>query len=483
MVSFRPVLFIIGILLSILAVAMLVPAAVDYNLGGEDSVAFLASSFITFFFGLALFLSNRCNQSGITIRQAFLLTTTSWVSLTIFAMFPFLLSHLNMSITDAFFETMSAITTTGATVLTGLDTMSPGILLWRSLLQWLGGIGIVVLAMAILPMLRIGGMQLFRTESSDKSDKALPRSAQVSFAIGIVYIILTLSCATILHFGGGMSAFDSIAHSMTTIATAGFSTYDDSIAHFDSVFIEYTIAVFMMLSAVPLVIYIHMARNGKFNLFKDTQVKWFFTIVAISIIVIIFWLHYHEEMSWSTAIRVSIFNIISVATTTGYTSADYSTWGNFAVTMIFLLCVMGGCTGSTTGGIKIFRYQVLYQTAKAQIARLIQPHAITKELYNKKTISETVTNSVMSFFILFALCFLILALFLSFCGLDYLSSMSAAAATLSNLGPALGPILGPSGNFAVIPDIAKWVLSFGMLIGRLEIFTVLVLFSPNFWKD
>lgn len=482
MVKLGPVFFVTGILLSILALAMLIPAAVDYYMLGQDSVAFLASSFMTLFVGLTLFFSNKENQRDITIRETFLLTTTSWVIITFFAMIPLLLSHLEISVTDAFFETMSAITTTGSTVLTGLDTMSPGILLWRALLQWLGGVGIVVFAMAILPMLRIGGMQLFRTESSDKSDKVLPRAAQISVAIGGVYILLTLSCMISLYIFG-MSAFDAIAHAMATVATGGFSTHDASITYFNNAYLEYTLAIFMALSGVPFVLYVRLLRGNGFHLFRDPQVKWFFSIVLFAIVSIVLWLHYYEIFPWKQAIRFGVFNIISVATTTGFTSIDYSVWGSFAVTAIFLISVMGGCTGSTTGGIKVFRYQVLYQTAKAQVTRLIQPHAVIRERYNKKSVSEVVTSSVMGFFILFAFCFLLLALFLSFCGLDYLSSMSAAAATLANVGPGLGPLVGPSGNFSTIPDVAKWVLAFSMLLGRLEIFTVLVLFSPNFWKD
>lgn len=482
MFNFRPIFLVNGILLLVLSMAMIVPTLVDYLADNPDWLSFFISSFLTAFIGVLLIFTNQGKGSSLNVRQAFILTASSWTVLAAFAALPFLFSNLDISYTDAFFESMSGLTTTGATVFIGLDQMPPGILIWRSILQWLGGIGIIVVAIAILPMLRIGGMQLFRTESSDKSDKIMPRAAQISFAIASVYFLLTSICAILLWLAG-MSEFDAIAHAMTTIATSGFSTHDASIAYFDSAKIEAIITVFMIASGIPFVLYIQALRGHARSIFYDTQVRWFLFIILISIVAITGWLHFHENYELAEAIRYSTFNITSVITTTGFSSDDYSAWGGFAVTTIFLLSVVGGCTGSTTGGIKIFRYQILYQTAQAQINHLIHPHAIFKPRFNKKPVSENITNSVMSFFILFALCFLILAVCLSFSGLDYISSMSASAATLSNLGPALGPILGPSGNYASIPDTTKWLLSFAMLMGRLEIFTILVLFAPRFWRD
>ena len=469
-------------LLSVLAGAMLIPAVFDLMAKDQEWVSFFISSFLTAFVGISLTITNRGDVVNINLRQAFVLTTLSWVSLATFAALPFWFSDHGIGYTDAFFEAMSGITTTGATVLYGLDKMPPGILLWRSLLQWMGGIGIIVLALAVLPMLKIGGMQLFRTESSDKSDKILPRTAQISMATGSVYLLLTVICAIAMWYAG-MGEFDAINHAMTTIATSGFSTHDASIGHYDNPTLEYIISIFMVCGAIPFVLYIKTLRGSWTSIIKDSQVQWLLCILFLSIMVVALWLVYSGKYGFADAIRYSVFNITSLVTTTGYASTDYSLWGGFAFTFIFLLSVVGGCTGSTSGGIKVFRYQVLYQTAKAQIDHLIQPHAVIKPRFNGKPIPDAITASVMSFIILFAFSFLVLATLLAMCGLDYESSMSAAASTLANVGPALGDTLGPAGNYSSIPDIAKWLLAFAMLVGRLEIFTVLVLFSPYFWRE
>lgn len=482
MLNFKPILLVIGTLLTILAISMIIPAIFDMVAHNQEWVSFLISSFLTAFVGISLVLTNQGATGNLNLRQAFIITTGSWTVLAAFAALPFWFSELGLSYTDSFFEAMSGITTTGATIMVGLDFLPPGILLWRSTLQWMGGIGIIVMALAILPMLKIGGMQLFKTESSDKSDKILPRTAQVSIAIGSVYLLLTVICAVLL-WSAGMGEFDAVNHAMTTIATSGFSTHDNSIGYFNNPTIEYIIAFFMVASAIPFVLYIKVLRGRIDVIWKDTQVRLFFLILFLSVVTIIFWLIFKMGFSVSDSIRLAVFNIISVTTTTGFSTTDYSLWGGFAVTFIFLLSVVGGCTGSTSGGIKIFRYQVLYQTAKTQINHLIQPHAVIRARFNGKPIPETVTSSVMSFIILFAFSFLVLAVILAMSGLDYLSSMSAAAATLANLGPALGPIVGPSGNYSSIADFTKWILSFAMLLGRLEIFTVLVLFSSYFWRD
>ncbi|PIR37191.1 MAG: potassium transporter TrkH [Alphaproteobacteria bacterium CG11_big_fil_rev_8_21_14_0_20_39_49] len=480
--NFRPVLYAIGILLTTLAVFMLIPAVFDYMSQDQEWVGFFLSSFITFFVGLSLTLTNKGKSAPLNIRQAFVLTTFSWLALVSFAALPFKFSAAGLSVADAFFESMSGLTTTGASVMTGLDDMPPGILLWRSLLHWIGGIGIIVVALAVLPMLNIGGMQLFRTESSDKTEKILPRTAQISIAIGSVYLLLTVICYIMLIWAG-MSHFDAINHAMSTVSTGGFSTHDQSIGYFNSIHIEYIVIFFMLAGGIPFVLYIHLLQGNVSALHKDSQVRWFLTIVALSALACAIWLTLNNGMDLTYALRVSLFNLVSIATTTGFASTDYSIWGGFPVTLIFMLSVVGGCTGSTTGGIKVFRYQVLYQTAKAQINHLIQPHAVIRPRFNGKPLSEAITSSVMSYIILFAFSFLVVALILSLCGLDYISSMSGAAATLANVGPGLGDVIGPAGNYADVPVLAKWVLSFAMLLGRLEIFTILVLFSSYFWQD
>lgn len=483
MINFRPILLVTGILLTILSIAMAVPAVVDIYYANEDWKSFLASAFFTCFVGGTLVLSNQGKIVTFTIKQAFVLTTLSWLLMGAFSSLPFYFSNLGMSYTDAFFESMSGFTTTGSTVMTGLDNAPPGILIWRALLQWLGGIGIIVFAMAVLPMLKIGGMQLFRTESSDKSEKILPRATQISSMIGGVYISLTMTCFLTLWLLGDMMPLDAICHAMSAISTGGYSTKDASVGFYDSVLIEIIIIIFMLLGALPFVLYVQALQGNYKALFKDSQVKWFMSIVILSVSATAFWVNYDSNMPLLEAYRYASFNVISVLTTTGFVNTDYNQWGSFAITFIFLLSVMGGCTGSTSGGIKIFRYQVLYETAKSQITRLIQPHGIFPPLFNGKPISETITGSVMSFFILFAFSFTVLAILLSLTGLDYLTSMSAAAQAMANVGPGLGNIVGPAGNFSTLTDPAKWLLAIAMLVGRLEIFTVLVLFSKYFWKD
>lgn len=484
MFNYRPILFINGVLLTVLSVAMIIPTLVDLLSKNEDWVNFLISAFLTAFAGLLLIFTNKekIQKKNLNIRQAFILTTSCWVVLASFSALPFIFAPLGIGFVDAFFESMSGLTTTGSTILSGLDDMPPGILVWRSLLQWLGGVGIIVMAMAVLPMLKIGGMQLFRTESSEKSDKVLPRSAQVSIAITSIYFALTVICATCLWFAG-MNFFDAICHAMTTVSTAGFSTHDQSIAYFDNPKIEYVMVIFMILSAIPFLLYIQVLRGKTLVIFKDSQVRLFFILLIACVLLMTYWVHMEQGLAVKQSFRYALFNITSVITTSGFASTDYSQWGGFAVTLIFLISVTGGCTGSTTGGIKIYRYQILFQTARTQIHHLFQPNAVLKTTYNNKIVSEAIKASVMSFVILFVFCFIFMAVLLSFSGLDYLTSLSAAAATMSNLGPGLGDIIGPSGNYAGLTDMSKWVLSVAMLIGRLEVYTVLVLFLPSFWQE
>jgi trk system potassium uptake protein TrkH len=482
MLNLKPVLLVIGTLLSLLAVAMVIPAAADLFAGNQEWVSFFISAFLCAFVGITIVLTNQGEFKNINLRQAFILTTGTWIMVAVFGALPFWFSSLNLSYTDSFFEAMSGFTTTGSTILTGLDVLPPGILLWRSILQWLGGISMIIVVISVLPMLKIGGMQLFRTESTDKSDRVLPRTAQVSIAVGSVYMLLTVIYAIALWYAG-MSGFDAVNHAMSIIATGGFSTHDLSIAHFKNPLIEYLITIFLVTSCFPLVLYVRMLRGELMVLFKDEQVKGLLLIMFISVAAIAISLIWRNGFDIELAIRLAAFNVISIISTTGYTSTDYSIWGGFAVTTIFMFSVIGGCAGSAAGGVKIFRYQILYQMTKAQISQLIQPHAVIRSKFNNKTISEEVSWSVIVFIILFAFCFLSVALILSLCGFGYMPSMTAAASALANVGPALDVRIGTSDNYAGIPDVAKWVLAFAMLVGRLELFTVLILLTPSFWRD
>jgi trk system potassium uptake protein TrkH len=481
LIDFRPILFIVGILLSTLALAMTLPALADLVVDNPDWRVFASAAALTLFIGVALTLSTRSATRRINLRQAFILTALCWLVIPTFGALPFTFSALNMHYPDAFFEAMSGVTTTGSTVIVGLDQAPPGILLWRALLQWLGGIGIIAMAITVLPLLGVGGMQLFRMENSDKSEKAMPRIAQVAGWTGVIYLCLTVLCAS-LYWVAGMSGFDAIAHAMTTIATGGYSTHDTSVGYFGSASIDAIAVVFMLIGSMPFVLYLRALRGAPGSLWRDEQVRLFLVIVVMSVAVMTLYLHLKNGVEAVNALRLAAFNVVSVITGTGYATTDFGLWGGFAVAALFCMMFIGGCAGSTTCGLKVFRFQVLYAAANIQLRRLLQPNGVFIPYYNRKPISEQVLASVMAFFFLFILCWAALAIGLGFTGLDFLSATSGAASAIANVGPGLGDMIGPGGNFAEVPIAAKWMLSFGMLLGRLELFTILVLVMPSFWR-
>lgn len=483
MIRVRIILLIIGYFLTMLGLSMNIPLIVDVVSHNSDWEVFLVSEFFTLFIGVSLAITCRDSQiKDISIREAFILTTCSWIILVLFASLPIFLSELELSYVDAFFEAMSALTTTGATIITNLDNAPPGILVWRAFLEWIGGIGIIVMAIAVLPFLRIGGMQLFRTESSDKSHKIMPRAKQLSMAIGAIYISLTTVCTIALYLAG-MGIFDAVLHAMTSVSTGGFSTHDLSIAYFNNYTIEIIIMCFITFGSIPFPIHIKLFQGDWRALQNDQQVYFFFVVLLILISITVIWLMSSFSMPFDHAFRVASFNVVAIISTTGFASTDYSLWGEPILTLLFLISVIGGCTGSTSGGIKIFRLQILYAMAKYQIFRLVQPHGIYKIQYNGQSLGDSVGSAVMGFFLIFCFCFCTIAILLSFTGLDFMTSLSGAAATIANVGPGIGNIIGPSGNYSPLTDFAKWVISIGMLIGRLEIFTIFVLFSAAFWRD
>ena len=479
--KFQPVINLIGLLLCTLSAFMLIPGFVDYILGDEDWAAFLVSSFITLFVGAGLYLSSRENNpEHLELRQAFLLTNSAWISISLFGSLPFLFSNLNLNFIDAFFESTSGITTTGSTIIANLEQVSYGILLWRALLQWLGGIGIIVMAVAILPMLSIGGMQLFKTESYETPDKIIPRAAIFASGISIVYIVLTSTWAFMLWFAG-MPIFDSITHAMTTLATGGYSTKSESLGAFNSVNIEMIIVFGMIVGSLPFIHYLSILKNGWKNLINDQQVKWFLLILFFLISIVTFNLYINGQNFFSS-LRVSIFNVVSIVTGTGFGTDDFSQWGGFATTLLLILMFMGGCAGSTTCGLRMARIQVLIANAKTQVLKLLTPHAVIIPYYNKKPIPESVTESVMGFFFLYILVFIIISCLLGSLGLDFMTSLSGAASAIGNVGPGLGEMIGPNGTYAEIPNLGKLILCLGMILGRLEIFAILVMFTASFWK-
>jgi len=478
----RPILLVIGVLLTVLAVAMVPSMVADLVVGNRDWVVFLLAGSVTLFAGVSLILSNRrAAVTTIGTRQAFILTTGVWITLTVFASLPFAYADLDMRPVDAFFEAMSGITTTGSTVMTGLNTAPPGILLWRSVLQWLGGIGIIVMGVAVLPLLSVGGMQLFRTESSDRSDKIFARAGQLASAIGLVYFVFTLACGA-GYWAGGMNLFDAANHAMTTVATGGYSTRDNSIGAFDSDVIEWVAVFFMVTGSIPFVLYIQALSGQPGAIPRDTQVRWFAGIVLGAWTLLTLERVLTDGVAPGEALRDAAFNATAVITGTGYVSANYNAWGPLPVALFFFLMCVGGCTGSTTGGIKVFRFAVLYAIARTQVLRLIQPSGVILTSYQGRPLSDAAAISVMAFFFLFALSFSMLTLALSLCGLEYLTAMSASISALANVGPGLGAVVGPASNYGQLPDAAKWLLSAGMLLGRLELFTILVLFTPAFWR-
>ncbi|MEQ8746696.1 TrkH family potassium uptake protein [Pyruvatibacter sp.] len=479
----RPILLVVGILLITLGISMALPALYDAAVSHPDWRVFLASAIVTTFFGVSLALMNWGSAGTMTLKQAFVLVPAVWLALVAFGAVPFLFSELELSYTDAFFESMSGLTTTGSTVISGLDTAPPGLLLWRSLLQWLGGIGIIVMAVSILPILQVGGMQLFKVEAFDTPEKVLPSAAGLAGSITFVYVAFTVATAFALWIAG-MNFFDGINHAMTTIATGGYSTRDASVGFYDNAAIHYVIIFGMIAGSLPFVLYIQAFRGKAKPLLADTQVRVFLGILCVAIVaMVIYQITRGLEGTLEAQVRYAAFNVISIMTGTGYATQNYSAWGPFAIALFFILMFIGGCSGSTSCGLKIFRVQVIFATCLSNLRQMIYPHGIFVPHYNRNAIPQSVSASVMSFFFLYIACFGGLALLLTFTGLEPLTALSSAATSIANVGPGLGPEVGPSANFAGIPDTAKWLMAIGMLIGRLELFTVLILFSRIFWRS
>lgn len=481
MFDFRPAGYVIGLLVVALGATMVAPMLMDMYDGDAHWRAFALSGFITMIFGGTVALAcDTEGQHGLSIQQTFFLTTGVWMILPIFAALPFFLGHTHASFTDAFFEAMSGLTTTGSTVFSGLSDLPRGLLLWRGLMQWFGGIGIIVVAMVFLPLLRVGGMQIFRTEGFDTLGKVLPRAAEISRTISSIYLGLTLVCA-ISYRIAGQGIFDSTVHAMTTIATGGFANYDDSFGSLGTGS-EYIAIVFMVLACLPFVRYVQMVGGSFIPLLKDTQIRTFLITVVCVIILLTLWRITFVTNDTELSVRKAAFNGVSILTGTGYASENYMRWGSFPVTLFFMIGLIGGCAGSTTCSIKIFRFQLLYASLRAQIQRIHSPSGVFMPKYEGHTVAEDVISSVMGFFMLFILTLAVLAVALGMTGLDMITSISGAASALGNIGPGLGAEIGPAGNFANVNDTAKWLLAGGMLIGRLELMAVYVLFTANFWR-
>ncbi len=474
-------LYVIGNLLVFFSLYSLIPAIYDYLTLGTDWAVFSLISIVCLFTGLNISFTFKNKNKDVEVLSAFLLTFISWIILTLIAAIPFFIGSTNLSFIDSFFESMSGLTTTGATIIQDLDNTSKSILLWRAMLQWLGGIGIIVIAIAIFPILKIGGMQLFQTEFSSKDEKVLPRTTKIATGIGFVYLMLTLLC-TFFLYSTGVELFDSFAHGMTIIATGGFSTKNMSIGFFDSITTELVTIFFMIISSLPFILLFQALKGNIIDLLKNSQVKFFLFLVGMITVIVTFWLKKYYEVDYIQALRISSFAVVSIATGSGFSTYDFSVWGTFTTILFLFIMLIGGCSGSSSCGLKIFRIQILLRSSLILIKKIIQPRGIFIPTYNSREIDQEVLNSVTGYFFLYLITFSSLTLILSFDGQDVLTSLSGAAASIANVGPGLSEIIGPANNYSGINSLSKLFLSLGMLIGRLELFPILVLLSPHLWR-
>ena len=479
MTNYKTVFFTLGILQIILGIFMLIPVIVQFVYNQLDS-SFFGSSIVTIIFGTLFFLSNLDHDKRLNLQQAFLLTALSWLSIALFGSLPFVFSNVEFSFTNAFFESMSGITTTGSTIIPNLESIPKGILFWRAILQWLGGIGVIVMAITLMPIMNVGGMQLFQISNSDSSEKILPKSKEIALRLIYIYSGLTALCALSYKILG-MNIFDSLTHSMTTIATGGFSNYNDSIGFFNSIYIEISAMIFIILGSLPFIAYIKFLSGNNKILISDVQIKTFIKIIIFSIIILSIYLSFVNPNQIN--LRSIFFNVISILTGTGYVNAQYDNWGSFPIILFLALMFIGGCAGSTTCGIKIFRIQILYSFIVNQLKKIIYPKGIFVLKYDQNPVDNKFISSIISFIYLYLVIFFTITALLSLSGLDFITAISGAATSISNVGPGLGSIIGPNGNFSSLPDISKWILSLGMILGRLELFAILVLFLPSFWRN
>ena len=479
MSNYKTVFFTLGILQIILGVSMFIPIIVQFFYSEIDS-SFFGSSIVTIIFGTLFFLSNLDHDKKLNLQQAFLLTALSWISIAVFGSLPFVFSSIELSITDSFFESMSGITTTGSTIISDLENAPKGLLLWRAILQWLGGIGIIVMAITLMPIMNVGGMQLFKISSNDSSEKILPKSKEIALRLIYIYSGLTGLCA-ITYWIFGMGKFDSLTHSMTTIATGGFSNYNESIGYFNSLPIEVSSMFFIILGSIPFIAYIKFISGNKKIFLNDIQIKTFLKIIIFTVIILSIYLLFSNHENFS--LRSIFFNTISILSGTGYVNAEFDRWGSFPITLFLALMFIGGCAGSTACGVKIFRIQILYLFILNQLKKIIYPRGVFVIKYDQSAVDEKFIASIISFIYFYIVIFFILTALLSLTGLDFITAISGAATSISNVGPGLGPIIGPNGDFSSLPDLSKWILTVGMILGRLELFAILVLFLPSFWKN
>lgn len=465
-----------------LATMMLIPGLVDLYYDNEDWKVFASSA--AFIGGLSALIAvaTRSTPPVVSTRFTFLVVNMLWLTFSAAAAVPFIFSTLDMSLADAFFEAVSGATTTGSTVLSGLDTMPPGILLWRSMLQWIGGLGVIVLGLFILPFLKIGGASFFKIESSDRYDRPFARFSTYAYSVVSIYVVLTIVCG-VLYAWSGMSGFDALNHAMTTVASGGFSTRDQSFGYFTNPATLWIAIVFMIIAALPFTALILLALRARFDAFRDNQVIVMLGYTLFLVILLSVQLDVSETIEFREGFTNAVFSVVSIVTTTGYAVDNYMQWNSFTVALILVATVLGGCAGSTSGGIKATRWIVLYGVIKRSLETFIYPHAIRTVRSGSVSVTDQTQYVTMMYLGTFFLLVGIGTVLVAMTGADLVTALTGALTALANVGPGLGDVIGPAGNFGSLEDSAKWILSFGMLLGRLELFTVLVLLSPAFWRD
>jgi len=482
MLNLKPIALVGGTVACTVGFLLFIPLITEIFYKSESWQSYAVPILIYLIVGGSLVITNRNVEIKISIKEAFIITVISWILLAFLSAVPFIYTQVNLSVVNALFESMSGITTTGSTIINNLDILPKGILIWRAILQWLGGIGIIVIALFILPFLRVGGMQLFHLEGDDPYEKFLPKISSVISKIVILYIVLTI-LLIILYYLFGMNFFDALAHSFTTISTGGFSTHNQSFAYFQSNSILLIAIIFMIIGSLPFLVIAQTNIKNIFATIKDHQVRIFLLILFVSILIIYLFAEFYIEGSPLEKIITISFNTISIISGTGYVSENFESWGNYASVLFLILMFIGGCAGSTTGGLKVFRFQILFKYLGLHLRKILQPHAVIAGYFNNRSIPESTYESVMSFFFLYILTFSSSALLLSFSGLDFLTCISAAASAISNVGPGLGDIIGPEGNYSTLSDYSKIILTLTMLLGRLEMLTIFILFLPAFWRN
>lgn len=478
--NFRAIALPIGRLLILISLLMTFPAIADAFAAHADWQVFLVSGLVLGTLGSLIALAFRGEKPPTGFREAIVFVTAAWFAFSIAGAIPFYAGNLGIGFTDAFFEAASGLTTTGSTVLTGLDDFPPGILLWRALLQWIGGIGVIALGIWLLPGLRVGGSQLFALESSEKTTRPYGRIAPFVYRLLVLYGGLTLSCM-ILYLACGMSFFNAVIHTMTTVSTGGFSTSDQSFGQFQGSAVYWVATVFMLLSSLPFLYLIRSLERRRFK--ADIQVQLLLCFVTAASLGVFFFERYIVHDTPFHMFTLAVFNVVSVITTTGYAANDYLRFGPAVIAIFFVLTFVGGCSGSTSGGFKMFRIAILIAYVRALLRRMVRPHRVAVPRYQGQAVSGNVLEGVLVFAVLYAGSFAAFSLIYMMLGLDLETALSASVTALANVGPGVGNIIGPSGTFQSLPDAAKWSLAVEMILGRLEILGGILLLSPDFWRD